>query len=243
MNFKNFSLILISLFTFFGANAQLFKKLVGDEQYEWREFNVNDFHKINVTQPFNIIYKSMPDSAGFMRIYGEKNILDILSIKSEKGSLSIKLSGTRTPDFGVILIHMYSSTLIEVNNEGAATFEINTKLDEPELKFTVLGTGQIKAENVSCGVLKLNVGGSGDILVSGNTGYGSYSIQGTGEIRAQGMKAEEVNATITGSGNIYCQADKFLKTFLTGNGKVHYLGKPEIKSRSVGTGIVLPLEQ
>ena len=231
MNFKNFSLILISLFTFFGANAQLFKKLVGDEQYEWREFNVNDFHKINVTQPFNIIYKSMPDSAGFMRIYGEKNILDILSIKSEKGSLSIKLSGTRTPDFGVILIHMYSSTLIEVNNEEAATFEINTKLDEPELKFTVLGTGQIKAENVSCGVLKLNVGGSGDILVSGNTGYGSYSIQGTGEIRGQGMKAEEVNATSTGSGRIYWKADKFVKKFVKGKGKGQYGGKQENKGR------------
>ncbi|MEG1587356.1 MAG: DUF2807 domain-containing protein [Bacteroidales bacterium] len=240
MHVKSLLIALFCSVIVFQTNAQVFKKVVGNDNYKTREFKVNDFSKVTITHPFNVIYKVNPDSAGYISVYGEENILDIISMKSEKGSLSIKMSGMRTPEFGVVLIRMYSSSLDEVLNEGSATFEIQSPIEGSEIKLSVVGNGQIKAEQTKSGVLNLNVGGGGDILVGGNTGMGDYSIQGTGEIRAAEVKATEVNAVITGSGNIRCHADKKLKTFLTGNGKVAYSGSPELKTRTIGTAQVVP---
>lgn len=240
MHVKSILIALLCSVITFQTSAQVFKKVVGNDNYKTREFKVNDFSKVTLTHPFNVIYKVNPDSAGYISVYGEENILDIISMKSEKGNLSIKLSGLRTPEFGVVLIRMYSSSLKEVMNEGAATFEIQSPVEAAELKFSVIGTGQIKAEQTNSGVLNLNIGGGGDIFVGGKTGMGDYSIQGNGEIRAEEVKAEEVNAVITGTGNIRCHADKTLKTFLTGNGKVAYTGTPELKTRTIGTAQVVP---
>lgn len=240
MQVKSLLIALFGLMVAFQGNAQVFKKVVGNDNYVTREFKVNDFSKISISNPFNIIYKVNPDSAGYIRIYAEENIQDIISMKSEKGQLAIRMNGYRNPEFGVVLIHMYSSSLAEVRNEGSATFEVQSMIDEPEIKFSVIGNGQIKAEQTHSGVLNLNVSGGGDILVGGSAGMGDYSIQGSGEIRAAEVKAEEVNAVITGTGNIRCHADKTLKTFLTGTGKVAYLGTPELKMRTIGTGQVVP---
>ncbi|MEG1616096.1 MAG: DUF2807 domain-containing protein [Bacteroidales bacterium] len=243
MNVKSILIALVSVMLAFSAQAQLFKKVTGNDKYVTREYKLNDFSKVNISHAFNVIYKVNPDSAGMVRVYGEENILDLMSLKSEKGILSIKLTGLRDPEFGVILIHMYSNSLISVKNEGAGTFEIQSPLDAPEISLSVIGSGQIKAERLDCGVLNLNVGGGdGDIAVkSGKVGFGDYSIQGNGEIRAQDVDAESASAVITGTGVIRLTAQKDLKTILTGSGKVYYNGKPQLKSRTVGTGQVLPL--
>lgn len=243
MKVKNFMIALLGLFIAFQANAQGFKKVVGNDNYVTRAFQVNDFSKISVANQFNIIYKVNPDSAGYIRIYAEENIQDIVSLKSTKGTLSISLkNGVRIPEFGVILMHVYSSSLTEVDNVGAATFEVQSMIDEPEITFNVVGDGQIKAKQTHSGVLNINVSGGGDVLVAGSTGMGDYSIQGSGEIRAADVAAEEVKAVITGSGKIKCHAEKELKTILTGNGKVEYTGTPALKTRTVGTGQVIAMD-
>lgn len=240
MQVKSLMIALFGLMIAIQGNAQVFKKVVGNDNYTTREFKVNDFSKVSLSEPFNVIYKVNPDSAGYIQVYGEENILDIISLKSEKGNLAIKMNGLRTPEFGVVLIRMYSSSLTEILNEGAATIEVQSPIEGAEIKFSVIGSGQIKAEHTTSGVLNLNIGGGGDILVGGTTGMGDFSIQGNGEIRAAQLKAEEVKAVITGTGNIRCHADKSLKTFLTGNGKVAYTGNPELKTRTIGTAQVVP---
>ena len=224
------------------GNAQVFKKVKGNDNYVTREYKVADFSKLTVTQPFNVVYKVNPDSAGYISIYAEENIQELIGLKSENGQLTVRLTGLRNPDFGVILIKMYSSELKEVRNEAAATIELQSLIDQPELKLSVVGSGQIKAPQTSSGVLNLNVSGGGDIYVAGKTGMGDYSIQGSGEIRAADVTTSEVNAVITGSGTVKCHAEKQLKTFLTGSGKVLYKGEPELKTRTIGTGQVEPLQ-
>lgn len=242
MNTRSLLIALSMIVMAVSAQAQLLKKVKGNDKYVTREYKVTDFSKVSTSHAFNIIYKVNPDSAGMVRVYGEENILDLLSVKSEKGELSLKLTGLRDPEFGVILIHMYSNALIGVKNEGAGTFEIQSPLDQPEISLSVLGSGQIKAGNIQAGVLKLNVGGSGDIVIqSGKVGFADYGVQGSGEVRAADVPAESGSAVITGSGTIRMNVAKELKTILTGSGKVYYKGNPELKTRTVGSGQVLPL--
>jgi Protein of unknown function (DUF2807). len=242
MQIKSLLLTLLACVITLHADAQIFKKVIGNDKYETRSYKVNDFSKVTISHPLNVVYKANPDSAGYISIYGESNILDLISLKSEKGNLSIKLNGMRTPEFGVILIRMYSSQLNNVVNEGGSSFEILSPINDSEIKLSVIGTGQIKAGQIDCGLLNVNISGGGDILVKGTAGMGDYSVTGKGEIRANDVVANEANATITGSGTIRCNATKSLKTFLTGNGKIIYSGQPELKTRTIGTGQVVPAE-
>ncbi len=243
MYIKRILFVLLAAVCSFGAQAQRFKKVIGDDNYEWREFKVADFNKFNISEAFNITYKVNPDSAGVIRVYGEQNILDMLVLKSEKGKVNIKLKGSITPEYGIVNVVAYSSSLTEIDNQGAATFEILTPIHGSEIKFTVVGAGMIKAKYIDCGVMKVNVGGSGDVIIEkGKAGFADYSIQGKGDITAEEVVAEEISATITGSGTITCNAEKNLKTFLTGSGKVKYKGDPDLKTRTVGSGSVLPLQ-
>lgn len=232
---------MFTMFVTVAANAQVFKKTKGNDKYVTREYKLNDFSKVNITHAFNVIYKINPDSAGFVRVYGEENILDIMSVKSEKGMLSVQLSGLRDPEFGVILIHMYSSKLESVNNEGSGTFEIQTPIEATEIKLSILGSGQLKTEEITCGSLSATVGGSGDLLIKGKTGFASMNVQGSGEIRALDLKVETMDAVITGSGVIRCEVEKELKAVITGSGRIYYNGKPELKTRMVGSGQIIPL--
>lgn len=224
------------LFISLNGYSQLFKKVVGNDKYITKEYKVDDFVKVNISNAFNVIYKVNPDSAGVIKVYGEENILDLISIKSEKGTLSMKLKGAIDPEFGVILIHMYSKNLVAVRNEGSGTFEIQSPIESAEIKFNISGSGQIKAEDIKCGVVDVNLGGSGDFYAKGSAGFASYSLQGSGEIRCFDLNAETSNISITGSGAVKCSVSKELKSFLTGSGKIYYKGEPEIKSRTIGTG-------
>ncbi len=241
MNLKSFLIVLMSLVFTSQIQAQLLKRVNGNDKYETREYKVGDFTKVNLSHAFNVVYKNNPDSAGIVKVYGEENILDMLEVKCEKGKLWIKLKTIRDPKFGVILIHMYSNGLDEVICDGGGTFEILSPLDAPEIRLSVTGAGQIKAEKITCGVLQASVGGSGDILVAGTAGFADLSVQNKGEIRALDLKAESGSAHITGGGEIRCNIEKELKTVMTGGGKIYYSGKPELKSRSFGSGQVIPL--
>ena len=75
-------ILLVLLLTFLFANnsfSNLFKKTVGNDKYITKEYKVDDFVKINISHAFNLIYKVNPDSAGYIKVYGEENILDLMA--------------------------------------------------------------------------------------------------------------------------------------------------------------------
>ncbi len=226
----------------FTGQAQIMKKVVGNNTYKTELFKVPDFTKVNMLADFNVVYQVNPDSAGYVSIYAEENILELIDVETKKGKLEIKFNTLRTPEFGVVLIRMYSNKLTEVENLGAGIFDIRSKLDEPELIFTMTGGGQIKAMDTNSGVIKATVGGAGDVVLGGKTGMGVYSVNGAGEIDAKDVEANEVNASITGNGEISCNAEKTIKTFITGSGIINYKGDAEVKSRTVGTGRVVQMK-
>ncbi len=225
------------MFAFVGQ-AQIMKKVVGNDEYTTEIFKVPDFTKVNMLADLNVVYKVNPDSAGYISIYAEENILDLIEFETKKGKLEVKFNTLRTPEFGVVLVRMYSNSLTEVENLGVGVFDIRSKISAPELSFTQTGAGQIRATDTESGVIKASVGGAGDVVLGGKTGMGVYSVNGAGDINAKAVKAEEVNASITGNGEISCSADKNIKTFITGSGIIRYDGDAELKTRTVGSGRV-----
>ena len=218
------------------------QKIAGNNKYGHFTRKVEDFNKIKINHAVNVIYHQNADSAGYILLYCEDNLPAHIKTQSEKGKLHIKLSGLKSKDFGIIILHVYSSFLTEVENGSSGTFETVGKLFGAEVKFGMIGNGQIKAENLHYNIVKAKImTGSGDILLAGVCDYADLSVIGSGEIRAHDLQAKQVKCTITGNGNIGCYALSKLTTLSTGSGNVFYNGQPEIKKRSIGTGKVIPI--
>lgn len=218
------------------------QKITGNNKYGHFTRKIDDFNKIKISNAINVIYHQNADSAGYIFLYCEDNLPVHIKTQSEKGKLHIKLSGLKNKDFGIIILHVYSSFLTEIENGSSGTFETAGKICGAEVKFGIIGNGQIKAENLHYNTVKAKImTGSGDILLAGVCNYADLSVIGSGEIRAHDLKAQQVKCTITGNGNIGCYALSKLTTLSTGSGNVFYNGQPEIKKRSIGTGKVIPI--
>lgn len=224
------------------VSAQIFKSVEGNNDYVRVTKKVEDFHKVKLSNSFNVVYVQNPDSAGIVNIKIESSILEKLSVKSEKGELSLKLKGLGKKDFGIILVEIYSSSLSRVENDGGGVFESHESVKAPELYLGISGSGQIKMDLIDCNILKAKVAaGDGDMLLKGVADHADYSILGGGEIRAHGVKSDDANCVITGNGNIGCNVSKKLTATITGAGNVYYEGNPEISKKGIGKGKVLPI--
>lgn len=225
------------------VSAQLFKKVEGNNEYVQVTQKVDDFHKVKIGNSINVVYVQNPDSAGTVHLKVESSVIEQLSIKSEKGELSLKLKGLGKKDFGIILVEVFSSALSSVENDGGGVFESHTPVKSPELYLGISGSGQVKMDSIDCEILKAKVtAGEGDMLIKGKANHADYSIFGGGEIRAHGLTSNDANCVITGNGNIGCHVIKKLTATITGAGNVYYEGNPEINKKGIGKGKVLPIE-
>lgn len=218
------------------VSAQFGKKPVGNNNYVTITKPVEDFMRLTVWPKVNVYHKINADSVGQVRIHGEENIVHFLDFTVKKGKMDIAFINNMSVDFGFITVHIYSSDLTEAEVAGEGVLELNSRIDNPEIKLVVGGSGQINAKDLQAGVVKAHIAGGGDIKLAGKTGMASYTVNGTGEIRGRELVAEEVSCNSTGTGDILCNVEKLLKARLIGTGNVYYDGEPVIKRTVIGKG-------
>ena len=78
--------------------------------------------------------------------------------------------------------------------------------------------------NVDCGTVKsqicaIEIKGSGNVSINGNTDSVQFDIAGSGDIHAENFKAKSGKATIAGSGDITCNVER-LSDRVRGSGDV-----------------------
>ncbi|HEX2180551.1 MAG TPA: DUF2807 domain-containing protein [Actinomycetota bacterium] len=105
-----------------------------------------------------------------------------------------------------------------------------------ELRAT--GGGQIRAGNLSVDNLTVEIQGSADAELSGETGRLVLSLQGSGNFDGRRLLAGEVTAELNGSGDAVVAVSDHLRAELSGSGNLEYLGDPELTREASGSGEV-----
>lgn len=224
-------------------SAQIGKKIIGNNKYISIFHQVESYNKLLVSHvKSNVVYINHPDSAGFVRIYGEENIVHLLDVSVSKQTLSIKKINMANIENGLLMIYVYSPAIHTVDLTGGVIFETNEQVKQSEMKLAISGDAQIKISNLECDKLKVSLLGGGDLYVKGIAKEASYSVVGSGEVRADNLQAQTASAKLTGNGNIGCNVTKLLKSTIMGVGNIYYKGKPEVKSTILGTGNLKALE-
>ena len=133
---------------------------------------------------------------------------------------------------------------LETNRSISPTVEIVYTITAETLDGLVIsGSGVVEAEAVDSTDFRVDISGSGDVVVEGTlSGLLSVSISGSGEFDGESLTAPEGQVDVSGSGNAVVNVTDDLDVSVSGSGEVQYLGEPNVDSSVSGSGTVTPRE-
>jgi hypothetical protein len=128
--------------------------------------------------------------------------------------------------------------------------------------LTLSGAGNIHADNLSGGSLRIlhsgegrlilkglnyqelqiSMEGLGEILLEGGVQSQDIDLSGLGTIKAEDLRSRKSNVTVSGAGTARIWAEEELNATLTGAGSILYKGQPVVKKSITGLGTIIPLE-
>jgi hypothetical protein len=123
----------------------------------------------------------------------------------------------------------------EINSSTPVRYKLGVKkLNE----LTLAGSGSISGSAITSDSLKVTVGGSGDVTVSGAADRLEIMVAGSGNFQGEKLQSKDVSIQIMGSGNAVLAASEKLDTMIMGSGSVEYTGNPAVTTKSLGSGTV-----
>lgn len=162
---------------------------------------------------------------------GNEEMLDMLEVKIENGTLVLNMDERRLKRFNrrasKLTISITTPNLTYIDSEGVGNIVIEGTFDTPELTINSSGVGNIKAENIKAGSVKVDSEGVGNIILIGSADNIDIESEGVGNIDTYKLKAKRAYVSSEGIGNVSCFASEYLKASSKGIGKITYYGKPK----------------
>lgn len=220
-------------------NSCSFNSVRGSGTLVSNEVNIPDFKGIDFGGGAFMIYEQKPGSP-YLRIETDDNIYPLLKVEVKDGTLYINSTENINPT--KFNIYTNSSTLEYLGVSGSLRATLKGKLETSFLDIYISGSGNITAEDLSCGTLRTKVSGSGDFDVTGKAVSVDSRISGSGKVVATGLVADTVSCSVSGSGDFYVTAQKYLNVDISGSGSVKYKGNPQINQSISGSGKISRLE-
>ncbi len=124
--------------------------------------------------------------------------------------------------------------------EGAGIL-MGDSLQGETLTLTQGGAGKIELHNLTYQSLDAELGGLGEILLSGQVEAQKVDLSGAGGYEAVELKSQEAQVVLSGAGSAKVWAEKTLKATVTGAGSIKYKGTPEVEKENTGIGDIKPL--
>lgn len=178
-----------------------------------------EFHGLDVDGAFIVTISGQKNQA--VSLSADDNLLPLILTEVSDGVLRIT---TRKPVCTGLpmTVRISVKTLDQISSGGANSFKIS------DLKSSALN---------------LNLSGTSNMNLSGQTTKLTASLEGASEIRATALLAEKVFLSISGTGSADVYAGKALHADITGVGNVRYSGNPsEVVRNIIGWGSVTPLD-
>lgn len=201
--------------------------------------NIKDFTALKVNDGINVVYKSVPDSAGWIVFDTEETMAPKILFSNDKNTLKIELANDDQPISNLPTIHVYSSVLTKAENSKDSTLTVISPTPAASIELRIIGNGTIIAKNIHATQVKGRIDtGSGHLVINGKAKKAEFYNTGTGRIEGSGLKAEVGRCQLLGTGSIDCAISEELTVIGAGSGTIYLEGKPKIKKRALGVKIV-----
>ncbi len=198
---------------------------------------VPPFHEITLSGSMNVLVTRGTGSP--IEIQAESNLMPYIETVVTGDRLEIKTRpGIWLDPEKEIRVYVTTDDIRAVNLAGSGDITGQNQMEENgPIHFGIAGSGTMKF-NLNCPETDVDVSGSGDLMLSGQTRDLKANITGSGNIHGSGLQSEQVDAQILGSGNAEVNCSILLKARIMGSGNLNYTGDPRTDVQVTGSGSV-----
>jgi len=219
------------------------KIIYGNYQLVNKQIAINNYDQIILNIPAEVFYQQFSDSAPYLQIHTDENILKALDVRIENNQLILEAKKDSIIKPSMLTIYTSSHNLDQVKLAGSGKIRLKGEVNGDKIKFDITGSGNMIADSLICNTTEVRITGSGDAQLSGASSRSSYTITGSGNVYAFDYFVQDLNCIITGSGKIEALVINQLETNLTGSGSLFYRGNPQtVNNKIVGSGKVQRVE-
>lgn len=193
------------------------------------EFEVSNFTAIKSSVVANIEVRQAAQTS--VTAEGSEALLDMLEVKMDNETLVFEMEDRLMKRIrnrsNKLTIYVSTPNLTYIDSEGVGNIVIKGNFDTPELVIKSEGVGNINADYLHAGKVKIDSEGVGNISIEGSAERVEISSEGVGNINTRKLITPNAIVISEGVGNVSCYASKYLKIDSEGIGNVTYYGKPK----------------
>ncbi|MCC7429294.1 DUF2807 domain-containing protein [bacterium] len=152
-----------------------------------------------------------------LEISGDENILPLVKTEVRNNTLRVYL-----------------------DHEGSLSttkkLELTISVENIE-KINLSGSGDIFVDNLANEKFSVQIDGSGDVQLSGETDFFATEINGSGNVQAEKLASKNAEVEINGSGDVVVNVSEKIEAEINGSGDISYYGNPTSVSKNInGSG-------
>ena len=238
---KTIILLGIILLANSNMNAQWWggKKVSGNGNMVSDSRKTSDYDNILLVGSLDV--QIISGKEGALKVEAESNLQEfiITEVKNGKLKISVKEGVSLDPSRNMIIkITVPVETISELSLTGSGDIYNKGVLKSSDLKLNVVGSGDMVL-NLDVQELSGAITGSGDVKLIGTTDSLTCKVTGSGDFMAFDLNAINVEAAVMGSGDIAVSANQSLKARVSGSGDISYRGNPEKQDfKTSGSGAI-----
>lgn len=242
------SKILTSLFLLCTLTISLSScaQIKASRNYVTKDIKVDNFNKIELLGSPTVVYTQSNDGKTKVQIYGSDNLVNLLDISVNNGTLCIKFKNNTRISWkdGRLKVIASSPSLEAAILKGSGNINLESDINCNDFSLLLQGSGDINAKGIkSANNINAILQGSGDIEIKGNvqTKNANFDLQGSGDLKVQNITASAATAKLQGSGDLKVQGINkaaSVETSLSGSGDLYFTGitANSVKAHLQGSG-------
>lgn len=213
------------------------EKIKGNGEIVTRTRNIGSYDGVQLVGSMNV--ELVAGEEGNIQIEAESNLQEYILTEVKNGILKIstekEVNLNPTED---IKITVPFESLEEVSLTGSGDIWNKDVIRASNFKVQVTGSGDMLL-NLDVKDLDGRITGSGDIKLKGKSENFECRVTGSGDFEAYELQATNVDAKVSGSGDILVNARQSLKASVSGSGDIRYKGNPEKQDfKTFGSGAI-----
>lgn len=237
MKTRKFTIILLLLFTLFGASSCLEEYYVnGNRSMVTEDRYARNFDRVSSSGEF--IINIEPGDEFSVEIYAESNLMRYIETDVINHTLKIRTrSMYNLRNHEPMQVNIICPELKSVNLSGSGRITTGLFICDG-FNADISGSGDIEAY-IEADHVDSDVSGSGEVILEGIARETSFKISGSGKIHAYDLETETCDALVSGSGAMYINVSDYLEASISGSGKIFFVGNPSVHTHISGSGEVV----
>jgi len=179
-----FAFLFVAFPVFMSCTSLSHKPIQGNHQLVNQRFDIDNYDKVVLNIQAEVFYQQFSDSAPYLQINTDENILKVLDVRVENDQLIIDVKRDSIIKPTKLTIYTCSHNLNQVKVAGSGEIRLKGEVNAKDFSLNITGSGSLYADSLLCNDMKASISGSGKVQLTGASNRSSFAITGSGNVKS-----------------------------------------------------------